>query len=106
MEPGQNHIEVHARANDGTEVTRRIEVHFDRNASSPGVPPELLVQRNWLLEECLREVKQLRLAAEREAAEAVRKDLLVEIERERLKARERAEEQRKQLQLEVEEEPE
>ncbi len=106
MEPGENHIEVHARANDGTEVTRRIAVNFDKNATSPGVPPELVVQRNWLLEECLRDIKQLRLAAEREATEQVRKDLLVEIERERLKARERAEEQRKQLQLEVGEAPE
>ena len=106
MEPGENYVEVNARANDGTEVTRRVAVHFDRNAESPGVPPELVVQRNWLLEECLREIKQLRLVAERDATEQVRKNLLVEIERERLKARERAEEQRKSLHLEVEEPPE
>ncbi len=42
MEPGENHIEVHARANDGTEVTRRIAVQFDKNATSPGVPADSL----------------------------------------------------------------
>jgi hypothetical protein len=61
-----------------------------------------VVQRNRLLEDCLRDTKQLRLQAEQERAEAVRRELRVEIERERAKARERAAEQRKELQIEVE----
>ena len=42
------------------------------------------------------------MAAEREQAQKVRKELLIEIDRERAKARQRAAEQRKQLKLEVE----
>jgi hypothetical protein len=72
----------------------------------PPIPPELVVARNRLLEECLRSIKEVRVTAERKRAEQVRKDLLVEIERERAKARERADAQRKRLQLEVEEEEE
>jgi hypothetical protein len=49
----------------------------------------------------LRNLKQLRVVAEKEQAEKVRKELLLEIGRERAKARERAAEQRKQLELEV-----
>jgi hypothetical protein len=56
-----------------------------------------------LLEDCLRNLKQLRVAAEQEQGEKVRKELLLEIGRERAKARKRAAEQRKQLELEVEE---
>jgi hypothetical protein len=67
------------------------------------VAPELVVARNRLLEDCLRLLKEMRLAAERQRAEQVRKDLMVEIERERAKARERADEQRKRLDLEAEE---
>jgi radical SAM superfamily enzyme YgiQ (UPF0313 family) len=68
------------------------------------VPEELAAQRNWLLEECLAEVKKVRLTAEQQRAEQVRKDLLVEIERERAKARQRADEQRKRLELGIENE--
>jgi radical SAM superfamily enzyme YgiQ (UPF0313 family) len=76
---------------------------MEPGAPPPPVPEELAAHRNWLLEECLREVKKVRMSAEQERAEQVRKDLLVEIERERAKARERAEEQRKRLELGVEE---
>ena len=57
--------------------------------------------RNRLLEDCLQSIKEVRMSAEQERAEQVRKDLLVEIERERAQARERAAQQRKALQLEV-----
>jgi hypothetical protein len=103
MKPGRNEIEVSARASDGTQATTRISVTLAEEASDPEVPTELVVARNRLLEDCLRSIKQVRLAAERERAEQVRKDLLVEIEKERTKARERAAEQRKRLQLEVDE---
>ncbi len=104
MEPGLNRVQVRVRADDGTELTRSIEVHFVPEAPTPPLPRELVVQRNRLLEDCLRETKRLRLEAEREEAERVRRELRVEIERERVRARQRAEEQRKQLQIEVSEE--
>ena len=102
LDPGKNLIEVLARANDGTQATRTLEVLMEPGAPTPAVPEELAAQRNWLLEECLREVKRVRLSAEQERAEQVRKDLLVEIDRERAKARQRADEQRKRLELGVE----
>jgi hypothetical protein len=64
-----------------------------------------VILRNALLEECLASVKALRLEAERERAEQLRRLLREEIERERARARERAAEQRKRLQLDVDEQP-
>jgi hypothetical protein len=106
LDPGKNRIEVLARATDGSHSARTLEVMMEPGAPAPVVPEELAAQRNWLLEECLREVKKVRMSAEQERAEQVRKDLLVEIERERAKARQRAEDQRKSLELGVEEPPE
>jgi hypothetical protein len=104
LDPGKNLIEVLARANDGTQTARTLEVLMEPGAPTPAVPEELAAQRNWLLEECLAEVKKVRLTAEQQRAEQVRKDLLVEIERERAKARQRADEQRKRLELGIENE--
>jgi hypothetical protein len=103
MEPGKNQVRVHAKASDGTEAEQKITVTLAAEASVPPLPPELVVARNRVLEDCLRSIKEVRMDAERERAEQVRKDILVEIERERMQARERADEQRKALQLEVEE---
>jgi hypothetical protein len=77
---------------------------MDPNAADGKIPEDLLVHRNRLLEECLRNLKQVRVAAEREAADKVRKDLMVEIEKEREQAKQRAAEQRKRLELGVEDE--
>ncbi|MBW1686898.1 MAG: hypothetical protein JRS35_17745 [Deltaproteobacteria bacterium] len=68
------------------------------------MPSQLVVARNRLLETCLRSLKQVRVSVEQQRAEQIRKELLVEIERERNEARKRADEQRKRLELEVEEE--
>ena len=62
-------------------------------------------QRNRLLEQRLVELKRGRMAAEQEVADEARKELRLEIERERSKAQERAERQRKELDLEVESAP-
>jgi hypothetical protein len=61
----------------------------------------MVVARNRLLEDCLRSIKQVRMDAERERAEQVRKALMVEIEKERAAARQRSEDQRKRLELEA-----
>ena len=55
-----------------------------------------------MLEDCLRNLKQVRVEVEKVQAEKVRKELLLEIGKERAKARKRAAEQRKQLELEIE----
>jgi hypothetical protein len=102
-QPGRNSLEVVARATDGTVARQTFDVELDPQADAGDVAPELVVARNRLLEDCLRLLKEMRLAAERQRAEQVRKDLMVEIERERAKARERADEQRKRLDLEAEE---
>ncbi len=90
-----------ARAEDGTEAVRRLTLRYDPEAADGDVPSEMVVQRNRLLEDCLRELKRVRLATEEHRTEQVRKDLLVEIEKERARARERAAEQRKRLELEI-----
>ena len=104
LEEGRNEIELSATSTDGGHMTRTIQVSMVPDATDPPVPTELVVQRNRLLEQCLRSIKQVRIAAERDRAEQVRKDLLVEIERERAAARTRAAEQRKRLEIGIDEE--
>jgi hypothetical protein len=104
MDLGDNEVEIRARASDGTEATSKIRVTLVKDAADPPVPSQLVVARNRLLENCLRSLKQVRISVEKERAEQIRKELLVEIERERREAIKRADEQRKQLELEVEEE--
>jgi len=103
MKPGKNELQVRARASDGTEAVETIAVTMAKDAPELPVPDALVVARNRLLEDCLKSVKEVRMFAERERAEQVRKDLLVEIERERAEARERAAAQRKTLELGIEE---
>jgi hypothetical protein len=101
---GVNRIEVRARASDGTETTRTLEVRTEKEAGAPpAVPADLLLAHNQLLEECLRTVKEVRMEAERRRAEQIRRQLRDEIERERALARERAASQRKQLRLDPDE---
>jgi len=101
MRPGENRIRVRARADDGAQTEQTRTVTFVPEAPTPPIPAAYVVHRNRLLEDCLRETKQLRLQAERDHAEQVRRELQVEIERERATARERAAAQRKRLELEV-----
>jgi len=101
LEPGPNRVRVSATADDGTTAERRIEVTLTDDAAAVAeLPRALVVQRNRLLEDCLRDTKRLRLRAEQERLDALRRELRIEIERERAKARERADEQRKTLDLE------
>jgi hypothetical protein len=102
---GRNRIQVVARANDGSEATAEVTVDYARGVDTITLPRELMSQRNRLLEQQLVDLKRGRIAAEQEQAEETRKELLVEIERERAKAQERAAQQRKELDLEVEPAP-
>jgi len=106
VETGHNRIRVTARAVDGLEATTEITLDYAPGVETVMLPRELMIQRNRLLEQRLIELKRGRIAAEQEVADAARKDLLLEIERERSKAQERAAQQRKELDLEVEPKPE
>jgi hypothetical protein len=101
--PGINRIEVVARAADGSKARRWLEVRFDPDGESPSLPKSFSFQRNRLLEECLRDLRRHRRSVEAIRAREIRKELVVEIERERAKAHRRAAEQRKALRLEMEE---
>jgi len=103
MVPGTNAVQISARSTDGIEAVEMLHVVHEPAAQPLTVPADLGIRHNRLLEDCLRNLKQLRVVAEKQQAEKVRKELLLEIGRERAKARERAAEQRKQLELEVEE---
>jgi hypothetical protein len=103
MVPGSNTVQISARSTDGVEAIKMLHVVLEPAAQPPSVPADLGIRHNRLLEDCLRDLKQLRVAAEKKQAEKVRKELLLEIGRERAKARTRAAEQRKQLELEIEE---
>jgi hypothetical protein len=103
MVPGPNTIQIAARSTDGIEALETLHLVHEPAAEPLSIPADLGIRHNRLLEDCLRNLKQLRVVAEKEQAEKVRKELLLEIGRERAKARERAAEQRKQLELEVEE---
>ena len=106
LEAGFNRIRVAVRANDGLEATAEITLKYAPGVESVILPRELMGQRNRLLEQRLVELKRGRIAAEQEQADVARKELLLEIERERSKAQQRAEQQRKELDLEVEPTPE
>jgi hypothetical protein len=102
LEAGENQIEALAQATDGRRVARKLSLHYAPGSPDPYMPRELVSQRNRLLEQRLVELKRERLQAERDHAERTRRELLLEIDRERTEAQERADEQRKSLELEVE----
>jgi hypothetical protein len=104
LENGANQLQVTARADDATSSQRALTLRLDPNAPDAPIPQDLVVHRNRLLEECLRNLKQVRVSAEQQAADKVRKQLMLDIEKERTKAKQRAAEQSKRLELGVEDE--
>ena len=102
VQAGLNRIQVSVRAQDGLEATAEITLKYAPGVKAVMLPRELMGQRNRLLEQRLVELKRGRIAAEQEQADVARKELQLEIERERSKAQERAAQQRKELDLEVE----
>jgi hypothetical protein len=102
VKEGYNRIQVLARASDGSEAIAEVTLNYAPGVETIMLPRELMAQRNRLLEQRLVELKRGRIAAEQERADEARKELRLEIERERAQANERAEQQRKELDLEVE----
>ena len=101
LQEGENLLEVQARSGDGAEATARVTVHHQPGATSPFVPAELVSKHNQLLEARLADLRHERLEVERERVEEMRRELTLEIERERAAALQRAALQRKELQLEI-----
>jgi len=105
LAPGDNTVEVVARAEDGIEMRRAVTVTLDRSAPAAAVPREFDFLGSGALGGCLRDAKRVELTAEELHRQQVRRELLLEMERERTKARERAARQRKELDLELEPAP-
>jgi hypothetical protein len=101
--PGVNQIEVTAFSDDGTEGKQSLTLHFSPEAPEPSIPRELTTQRNRLLEDCLFNLKRVRMKTEERRNDEVRQELKLEIERERTQARKRAAEQSKQLDISIDE---
>jgi len=91
---GKNRLEVRARARDGEEARETLLVHYAPGSASPILPAELLARHNELLQRRL-------LALGAEQRETIRRELILEIERERASALERAAAQRKELDLRI-----
>jgi hypothetical protein len=100
---GENLVEISAVSADGIQAIETLRFFHELDAPKTSIPKNLAVRHNRLLEDCLRDIKHQRVAAEEEHAEKIRGELLLEIERERTKARRRAAQQRRELRLEVEE---
>ncbi len=104
LAPGVNRIEVVARSEGGARTRAELSVDFDPEAPPLAIPREFDFLGSGALGDCLRNTGRVDLTAEEARAEQVRKQLRVEIERERVGARKRAAQQRKRLEIEVEEE--
>ena len=102
MKDGENVIEAFARSTDGTAGRREIKVKFLPGAQAQLLSPRMVAQRNRLLENRLLELQRRRVEIQTESDEEVRRDLQVEIEKERQEAKAAAEKMRKEIELRVE----
>jgi hypothetical protein len=103
LDPGDNVVGISVTADDGAEAATTLALRFESEAPDVAIPKGLIAQRNRLLEDCLVATKRVRMDAEKDRNEQVRRELKMEIERERLEARSRAEDQRKELRIGVDE---
>lgn len=102
LQSGLNRIEVMAKADDGSTAKEVVQVTYAPGTAAAVVPRELVPLRNRLLEQKLVELRRERTEVEVRAVEETRKELALEMERERAKAQEAADRQRKELKLDVE----
>jgi hypothetical protein len=102
LQAGLNRIEVTALADDGSKATQVVQVSYAPGTAAAVIPRELVPLRNRLLERKLVELRRERTEVELRAVDQTRKELAVEMERERAKAQEAADRQRKELELDVE----
>jgi hypothetical protein len=101
LQEGKNKLEIYARSSDGAESRANVTVVYVPGTQDPVLPVELITLENQLLEQKLIELRRGRVEAERAQAEEVRKQLALQIDKERAAAQERAAQQRKELQIEI-----
>jgi hypothetical protein len=99
---GLNRVRVRVRASDGSEASAEVSVGYAEGVKPTRLPRELVALRNRLLEERLITLKRGNVDTERQVTERTRKELLLDIQRERSAAQEAAAKQRKELELEAE----
>lgn len=102
---GENRIVAEARSPDGSETRAVLRVALDPRAEAAGIPREYDFLTGGGSGEsafaaCLHQARRIDLTAEDLRREQIRRQLFLELERERARALERAEEQRKELDLE------
>jgi len=102
LKEGKNIIQVVARSSDGGEASARVSVAYARNAPRLDLPSDLIAQRNRLLQKKLIDLRRGNVEVEALRVERTRRELRIEIERERAEAKKRAARQRKELKLDVE----
>ncbi len=99
LTPGANAIEVRATDTDGRSLTRTLRVIHRPGGQALPVPAELVAKRGEQLRRRVDQLEMLRL-------EAIRKELVIEIDRERAAAEARAARQLKLLDIEADPDPE
>ena len=105
LDPGKNRIEVAVTSSDGQELLEEIVLQHAPGADMPPLPPQHVARRNRLLQERLLALKRQGKEVDLRAADETRRELALEIAREREAARARADAQAKELQLEVGRDP-
>ncbi|MDH3686255.1 MAG: hypothetical protein OEP95_08510 [Myxococcales bacterium] len=105
LEPGKNNIEVTVTASDGQVLRRELQLQHAPGADMPALPPQHVARRNRLLQERLLDLKRQGKEVELRAADEMRRELALQIERDRDAAQARADAQRKELQLEIGRDP-
>jgi hypothetical protein len=106
LEEGRNVLELYAKATDGTEARRKIEVSYVAGADAQALDARQLALKNRLLENQLLELQRRNLNIEADRDAKLREALREEIRSERKKAEEKAAKSRKQLEIEGEKEEE
>jgi hypothetical protein len=104
LREGENLLEVYARSSEGTEARRRVTVRYLPGEQAQLLDPALIAQRNRLLENRLQALQRRSVELEVARDQEIRKELRIEIERERREAVERSGPRRKELEVEVERE--
>ena len=94
--PGENELVVTARSSDGDTREDRVVVFHEPGGGDQRIPVELLPKKTELLSRRLEDL-------ELERVRQLRKELVIEMDRERAAAEERARVQRKELRIEAEE---
>jgi hypothetical protein len=104
LEEGRNVLELYARATDGSEGRRQVQVMFVPGAEAQALDARQLAQKNRLLENQLLELQRRNVNIEADRDAKIREALREEIRQERKKAQEKAAQARKELEIEVEKE--